>query len=322
MNVRVRLAAAVFAAVSWALAAPVMSQEYPNRPVRIVVPFAPGGSAGAQARTLAPGPGKGRQHPIVVEYKPGAGTTIGAAHVARSDPDGYTLYFAGTSHTISASLYKNLPYDPVKSFAPVSLVAIAALMLVVSPDSGIDSLKELIAQARSRPGQLTYSSSGAGGSPHLAGEQFRMLSDIKVIHVPFQGSSPALAALIGRHVDFSMQDVSALSNIKAGKVKVLAVTTARRSSMLPDTPTMMESGFEYSTPAWGGILAPAGTPAAIVQRLNAAIARTLQDPEVVEQFRVQGFDVIGGSAEEFQRFLTAEVQSYAKVVAEAGVKTN
>lgn len=295
--------------------------DFPTHVVRIIVPYAPGGSAEAQARTLAEGLSKIWNQQVIVEGKPGAGTTLGAAYVAGSAPDGYTLYLAGTSHTISPSLYSSIRYDAVKSFSPISRVATSPFILMVTPKLGVGSVADFLTLARSKPGELTYSTSGVGAGPHLAAEMMKAAAKIDVRHVPYKGSAPAMTALLGNFVQFSMGDVSALPNIKAGLLKALAVTTPKRFSQLPDVPTLAETiqkGVEVTN--WSAILAPANTPPELVDFINHSIAEALQSPEVVKSYKAQGFEPAPSTPEELRDFMTAEVVKYHGVIEEAGIK--
>lgn len=294
--------------------------DFPTHVVRIIVPYAPGGSAEAQARTLAEGLSKIWKQQVIVEDKPGAGTTLGAAYVAGSSPDGYTLYLAGTSHTISPSLYRSIRYDAVKSFSPISRVATSPFILMVNPSLGVKSVADFLALARSKPGGLTYSTSGVGAGPHLSAEMMKAAAKIDVRHVPYKGSAPAMTALLGNFVQFSMGDVSALPNIKAGLLKALAVSTPKRFSQLPDVPTLDESvqkGVEVTN--WSAILAPANTPPELVDFINHSIAKALQSPDVVKSYQAQGFDPAPSTPEELRDFMTAEVAKYHDVVEKAGI---
>jgi tripartite-type tricarboxylate transporter receptor subunit TctC len=295
--------------------------DFPTRVVRIIVPYAPGGSAEAQARTLAEGLSKIWNQQVIIEDKPGAGTTLGAAYVAGSAPDGYTLYLAGTSHTISPSLYRSIRYDAVKSFSPISRVATSPFILMVNPALGVKSVADFLALARSKPGGLTYSTSGVGAGPHLSAEMMKAAAKIDVRHVPYKGSAPAMTALLGNFVQFSMGDVSALPNIKAGLLKALAVSTPKRFSQLPDVPTLDESvqkGVEVTN--WSAILAPANTPQELVDFINRSIAKALKSPEVVKSYEAQGFDPAPSTPEELRDFMTAEVAKYHDVIEKAGIQ--
>jgi tripartite-type tricarboxylate transporter receptor subunit TctC len=303
------------------LASPSRALDFPTKVVRIVIPYAPGGSAEAQARTLAEQLTRMWDQQVIIENKPGAGTTIGAAYVASQPADGYTLYLAGTSHTVSPSLYSNLKYDAVTSFSPISRVATSPFILMVNPSLGVNTAAELLALARSKPGKLNYGTSGVGAGPHLAAEMMIAATKIDVQHVPFKGSAPAMTALLGSFVEFGMGDVSALSNVKAGSLKALAVTSPTRSPDLPDVPTFDEviaKGFEVTN--WSSILAPANTPPEIVAFLNASIGKALQSDEIKRLYQAQGFQPSPSSPDELRAFMAAEVVKYRDVLQSAGVK--
>ena len=297
-------------------------QAFPARPVKIIVPFPPGGSADAAARIVAEKTSDEWKQPVLVENKPGAGTTIAAAFVAGSAPDGHILYLTGPiSHAVSAALYKNLSYDAVKSFAAVARVATAPFILVVHPSVKASSVQELVELAKAKPGALTYASSGSGAAPHLATEMLASQTGTKFVHVPFKGTAPALVALLGAQVDFLIADVAAIPHIRAGKLRALAVTTAKRSALVPEIPTIAESGVPgFDVPSATGILAPAGTPREIVAKINASINRALVTEDVRQRLNSQGFEPAPATPEEFGVFLASEVRKYAKVVRDAGVR--
>lgn len=316
-----RLGSVLLAVVTFSgLVSNALALDYPTRVVRIIVPYAPGGSAGAQARTLADELSRIWKQQVIVEDKPGAGTTIGAAYVAGSDPDGYTLYLAGTSHTISPNLY-NIKYDPVNSFSPISRVATSPFIWLANPSLGVNSIAGFLALAKSKPGQMNYSTSGVGAGPHLAAEMMKAAAKVDVRHVPYRGSAPAMTALLGNFVEFSMGDVSALPNIKAGLLKALAVTTAKRFSELPDVPTLDETvqkGLEVTN--WSAILAPANLPPELVSFINGSIAKALQSPEVKKSFEAQGFQPAPSTPQDLRDFMKAEVAKYHDAVEKAGIK--
>jgi len=305
-----------------AAASTAVAQPFPSRPVKIIVPFPPGGSADTAARIIAEKTSEEWKQPVLVENKPGAGTTIAAAFVAGSAPDGYVLYLTGPiSHAVSAALYKNLGYDAVSSFTAVARVASAPFILVVHPSVKANSVRELIELARARPGALTYASSGSGAAPHLAAEMLASMTGTKFVHVPFKGTAPALVALLGGQVDFQIADVAAIPHVRAGKLRALAVTTARPSALVPGVPSVAESGVPgFDVPSATGILAPAETPREIVARINAAINRALATREVRQRLNAQGFEAAPATPEEFAAFLASEVRKYARIIQEAGVR--
>jgi tripartite-type tricarboxylate transporter receptor subunit TctC len=299
-----------------------LALDFPTKVVRIVVPYAPGGSAGAQARTLAEELSRIWKQQVIVEDKPGAGTTIGAAYVAGSAPDGYTLYLAGTSHTISPSLYANIKYDAVKSFSPISRLATSPFIWLVNPSLGINSIGDFIALTKSKSGQMNYATSGVGAGPHLAAEMMKAAAGIDIKHVPFRGSAPAMTALLGNFVEASMGDVSSLSSVKAGTLKALAVTTAKRFPELPDVPTLDETvGKGLDITNWSAILAPADTPPELVSFINSSIAKALQSRDVRKSFQAQGFQPSPSTSEELRDFMTAEVSKYRETIEKAGIRS-
>ncbi len=304
------------------VAGTTVAQTYPSKAVRLVVPFPPGGAAEAQARVLAHKLAEFWGQPVVIDNKPGAGTTIGAAFVAKSQPDGYTLMMAYMiSHLATPHMYRSLPYDSIKDFAPISLVGTQPLVVAVSAASKLATLGDLINATKARPDALAYATTGTGAAPHLASELFFSRASIKATHIPFKGSSPALVALLGGQVDFSFLDGSALTSIQAGKVRALAVTTAKRWSLLPDTPTIAESGFSgFDVTSSGMVIAPAGTPREIVLAINAAIAKAIASSDVRERFAAQGYDAAASTPEELARIMVDESAKYARLVQSLGIK--
>ncbi len=305
------------------LAAPMaaLAQSFPTKPIRIVIPFPPGGSADLQARTLGEKLAEVLGQPVLVEAKPGAGTTIGAAYAASQPADGHTLYFAGASLLISSSLYRNLSYHPVKSFAPVSMVANSPYYLVVKTGVPATTVQQLVELARGKPKSITYASAGNGSGSHLAGELFRMLTGVDLLHVPYKGQAPALVAIAGGEVDMLFADVAAVSLMQGGKMRGLAVTSDKRSAAFPNIPTIGEAGLPtYEMSNWGAILAPAGTPAPVVRQINAAIGRSLENPDVRQRFSAQGFDVISSTPEAVGKLLDAEFAKYSKIIQQSGMK--
>lgn len=306
------------ASLSFAL--PSHAFDFPNKYVRIIIPYAAGGSAEVQARALGEQLSRIWKQQVVIENKPGAGTTIGAAYVAGSEPDGYTLYLAGTSHAVSPSLYRDLKYDAVKSFTSISRLATSPFILLVNPALGINSVAQFVELARSKPGKLNYGTSGIGAGPHLSAEMFTSATGIDATHVPFKGSAPAMTALLGNFVDFAWGDVSALPLIKAGQLKALAVTSSERYSQLPDVPTLAETvakGYEVTN--WSAILAPPKTPPDIARFINRSIATALAMPDARRAFELQGFEVTPSTPEALQAHMEAEVKKYSDVIKKSGV---
>ena len=299
-----------------------LAQAYPNKTVRLVVPFPPGGAAEAQARVLAHKLAELWGQPVIIDNKPGAGTTIGAAFVAKAPADGYTLMMAYMiSHLATPHMYKSLPYDPLKDFAPISLIGTQPLIIAVPAASKLATLGDLIAATKGRPDALAFASTGTGAGPHLAAELFFSRASIKATHIPFKGSSPALVALLGSQVDFSFLDGSALTSIQAGKIRALAVTTAKRWTQLPDTPTIAESGFAgFDVTSSGMLIAPAGTPREIVLAIHSAVARAVASPDVRERFAAQGHDPATTTPDELARIMAEESTKYGRLVQALGIK--
>jgi tripartite-type tricarboxylate transporter receptor subunit TctC len=318
-----RVLAAVTAALVLAAAAPAVALDFPTGVVRIVVPYLPGGSAEAQARFLAAELQKQWGKPVIIENKPGAGTTIGAAYVASQKPDGTTLYIASTSHTVTPSLYKTLPYDPIQSFDQISMVSSSPFLALVKGDSEINSLADLAKLAREKPGTLSWASSGVGAGPHLSGELFKTKAGLDVVHVPFTGTPPSFNAVVGGHVTYVFGDITSLPLILSKQLKPLAVTTPKRTPLLPDVPTFAEAGFPgVEVSNWSSIIVPAGTPADICDFLNASIVKALQDPEVKSSYQKLGFVPQGSTRAELTAFMKSEMAKYADVIKRAGIQPN
>jgi tripartite-type tricarboxylate transporter receptor subunit TctC len=315
----IRSIAALVAAAAGAAAA----QTYPARPIRIIVPFAPGGNVDITARLVAPGLGEALGQPVVVENKPGAGGTIGADFVAKSPPDGYTLLMGSNStFSVAPSLYPKNPYDPLRDFAPVSMIASAPFVLVTNSAAPFNSARELVAQAKAAPGKLTMSSAGTGSSNHLVGELFQEISGARFTHVPYKGSGQALTDLMGGQVNLHFDQItSAASHIQAGKLKALMVTARERVPMLPDVPTASEAGYtSFEATNVTGLLAPAGTPRDIVDKLNAATQKVVAQPAVKEKFAGLGADAVGGAPEHFGAYIRNDLAKWTRIVKEANVK--
>ncbi len=297
--------------------------SYPNRPVRLVVPFPAGGTTDILARAVAQKLSETLGQQVIVDNRPGAGGNIGSELVARSAPDGYTLLMGTVgTHAINVSLYPKLPYDPVKDFTPIVLVAGVPNVLVVNPSLPARSVAELIAYAKANHGKLNFASSGSGTSIHLSGELFKVLTGVQMTHVPYKGSAPALTDLVGGQVQLMFDNLpSSLAFIKAGKLRALAVTSKTRAAALPDVPTMVEAGVpDFEASSWFGILAPAGTPRDIVVRINAEVARWLATPDAREKLAGQGAIAAGGAPEDFARHIASESAKWAKVVKASGAK--
>jgi tripartite-type tricarboxylate transporter receptor subunit TctC len=297
--------------------------KWPSRPVSYVVPFPAGGTTDILARIIGQKLSAALGQPVVIENKPGAGGNIGSDFVAKAKPDGYTI-LGGTisSHAINTSLYPKMPYDPVRDFAPVTLIGTNANVLIVPATSPAKSVQELIALAKAKPGTLTFASAGNGTSQHLAGELFKLLAKVDVVHVPYKGSAPAIQDVIGGQVDMMFDTtVVAGPQIRAGKVRALGVTSAKRVPAFDTVPTIAESGVPgYEIVSWQGVFAPAGTPPDVVRRLNAELVAILKMPDVRQRMDELGLDVVANTPDEFAAFQKAEIAKWAKVIREAGVK--
>jgi len=317
--------AAWSAALPWAARA---QSAWPSKPVRIVVPFAPGGTTDILARALAPELSRVFGQQFIVDNKPGAGGNVGAAEVAKSPPDGYTLLMGTVgTHGINQSLYPKLPYDPIKDFAPITLMAGVPNVLVMNPAKAtalhIETVPDLIRYAKANPGKLNMASSGNGTSIHLSGELFKTMTGTFMVHFPYKGSGPALLDLIGGTMDLMFDNLpSSLPHIRAGKLKAIAVTSSQRSTALPDVPTIAEAaklpGFDASS--WFGLLAPAGTSPAIVARIQQETAKALATPQLKERLQSQGAIPSGMPPQEFARYIAAETKKWAEVVKASGAK--
>ncbi|MFM9982234.1 MAG: Bug family tripartite tricarboxylate transporter substrate binding protein [Burkholderiales bacterium] len=302
---------------------PASAQPYPNRPLRIVVPFPPGGGTDIGTRIVAQKLQEAWGQAVIVENKPGAAGIVGTELTAKSAPDGYTFMMGNIgTHAINVSLYKKLAYDPVKDFAPVSMVADLPLLLLVHPSVPANSVKELIALAKSQPGKLNFSSSGAGGSMHVAAELFKSMTGVDMVHIPYKGGAPAVADLLSGQVALSFSTVlETIQHVKAGKVRALAVTNDHRSIALPDLPTIAEAGLPgYQSISWLALFAPAGTPKEIVNKVSAESVRILKLPDVKERLLAQGAEPIGSTPEQLAAILAADIAKYAKVIRESGYK--
>ena len=297
---------------------------YPAKPIRLIVPFAPAGSADALARTIQPALSEALGQTLVIDNRPGASSTIGTDMAAKAAPDGYTLVLVTTTHTVNPSLIAKLPFDTVKDFAPVSLVVSQPNILVVHPSVAAKSVKELVAMAKAKPGGMNFASGGNGSSPHLSGELFNIVAGTRITHIPYKGSGPGVTDLLGGHVQMMFAGPLALEqHIKSGRLRPLALADKRRSTILPDVPTMAEAGFPgVETGTWYGILAPARTPPAVVAHVQREIVRILQAADLKTRILNQGVDIVASSPAEFEKFIIAEVAKWSRVVKAAGVRAD
>ena len=318
---RVAAAAGFCAALLFWLGA--AAQSFPDRALKIVVPLS-AGAADTLSRAIAAKLTERWNQPVIVENKPGAGTTIGTDLVAKAPADGYTLLMATFSHAVNAAYYRSLPFDTLKDFAAVTLVASAPNVLEVYPGMPAKNVVELIAAAKARPGTLNFASAGNGSSSHLAGELFKSLTGVQLTHVPYKGAAPAMNDLLGGRVEMTFDPLpSSLSHIKAGKLRPLAVTTRKRSSVLPDVPTLAEAGVPgYELNGWSGLLVRSGTPPEIVRALNKEIVAIIRAPEIRDRFTALGFETVGDTPEEFQAFIEAEVAKWGDVVRKANIRAD
>jgi tripartite-type tricarboxylate transporter receptor subunit TctC len=295
---------------------------WPDRPIRLIVPFAPGGSTDAAARIIGLKVTELWGQQVLIDNRPGATGIIGSEMVAKATPDGYTVLF-GTigSHSVNVSLFK-LSYDPLKDFEPVTMTAAVGNVLVVNAKSPLKSVKDLVALARQKPGEPTFASSGIGGAPHLSGEFFALQTGTKMTHIPYKGGGPAMADLVSGNVTMSFASMtSALPFIKDGRLRPLAVSSRTRSTQLPDVPTMIEAGLpNFEVRDWQGMFLPRGTPRAIVDKLAKGVVSVLRQPDTVERFTAQGMEVIASSPDEFRTAIASEISRWAKVIKEAGIK--
>ena len=306
------------------VALPVLAQSYPSKPIRLVLPYPPGGGTDVIARPLAQKLTEQLGQQVIVDNRGGAGGNIGMEFVAKSPADGYTLLFALTAqYAVNPSLYPKLPYDPVRDYAPISLLANAPYLLVVHPALPAKSVAELVALVKARPGQLSYSSSGNGSGAHLAGEMLRSLAHVEIVHVPYKGAGPAMPDLIAGQVQLSFITYTAAGpHIKTGRLRALGVTTAKRSPTLPDLPAIGETVAGYDSAVWYGFAAPAGTPPEIVSKLNTEVLRVLAAPDFRSRITLEAVSPIGSTPEEFGSFMKSEIVRWAKVVRDSGAKVD
>jgi len=300
-----------------------LAQTYPVRPVRLIVPTTPGGSVDTLARTIAPRLSERFGHQVVVDNRSGAGGTIAAEFTARSVPDGYTLMI-GTiaSLATNVSLQQKLSYDPLRDFAPVTLVATQNLVLTVHPSVPAKNVRELVKLAKARPGQLAFASAGNGTGSHLSGELFKQLAGVDVLHIPYKGVAPALVDVISGQVSMSFPSIlTSLPQVQSGRLRALAVSGAQRSGAMPELPTMMEAGVkDYESATWYGIVAPVATPPEIVNKLNAEIAAILKQPDTRERIARDGADPVGNTPQQFGAFMKSEIEKWRKVIRAAGIQ--
>jgi tripartite-type tricarboxylate transporter receptor subunit TctC len=321
----VRIIACLLVAMAVGVPAGAGAQGYPNKPITLVVGFAAGGSADVIGRTVAHQLGEVLGQQIVVDNKPGAGGIIGAEYVTKAKPDGYTIFIGGPGpNAIAPTLYRNLPYDPIKDFAPISTVSENPNVLIVHPGLNVKSVKDLVALAKSKPGKLTYASAGNGSSQHLAGEHFKSLANVNILHVPYKGVPQGVTAVITGEADMMFSPLAnAQPLVASGKVVALGVTTPKRSPALPDVPTIAEAGVPgYEQTVWNAFFAPSGTPPEIVARLNDATRKALSDPAVRKQLQGMGVEPAASTPAELTAFVKNEVAKWGKVIRDSGATVN
>ncbi len=298
---------------------------YPSKPIRMIVPSAPGSGPDIMARAIGQKLTEALGQAIVIDDKPGAGGIIGSEAAAKAAPDGYTLIMSNAgAHTVNPSLYAKLPYDPIKDFAPVTLVALAPNILIVHPTLPVRNVKELIALAKAKPGELTFGSGGNGSTAHLSGEMFKTMAGINIVHIPFKGSPAAVIGVIAGQIALAIPNIPpALPHVRSGKLKALAVTTAKRAAGVPELPTVAESGLPgYEATAWFGVLAPAATPPQIIARLNAAIVKIAHAREMQDRLMAEGADAVGNTPEQFAQIIRNDIAKWAKVVKASGARAD
>ncbi len=318
---RTALPLLLLAACAWPALS--LAQSWPSRPIRLVVPFTPGGTTDILARVVGQKTTEALAVQVLIDNRPGAAGIIGAEAVARAKPDGYTILLATNGIlAVNASLYTKLPYDPVKDFAPITLVATVPSLLVVNPGQPIRSVKELIAVARAKPGDLRYGSSGTGGAPWMAVETLKLMAGVDIQEVPYKGAAPLTTDLIAGEIALTITGIPALiSHVRSGKLRGLAVSSAKRSAAVPDLPTIAEAGLPgYEVSTIYGLFAPAGTPGEFIAKLHAAVSNGVRQPDVMERLSAEGAEPDGGPPEELARLIRAEIPRWAKVVKASGVK--
>jgi tripartite-type tricarboxylate transporter receptor subunit TctC len=304
------------------LALPAAGQDYPTKPIRVIVPYAAGGNTDITARAVGTKLTEVLGKQIVVENRPGAGTNIGSELVVRAPADGYTLLMGGAANAVNMSLFRKPPYNTQRDLAPVVWCVQGANVLSVHPSLPVTTLKQLIALAKARPGELNFASSGIGGSNHMGGELFKMMAGVNIVHVPYKGNSPALTDAIGGHVEMIISGVPALlPHIRSGKLRAIAIGSLKRFAAIPEVPTFNEAGLPgYQSTNWFGLLAPIKTPRNIIARLNSEVDKILASPDLKKRFLTSGLEPRGGSPEHFAKFIDEEIEKYARVIKKAKVK--
>jgi len=325
MPVAIRLLLAVFLLPLLAAPSPSHGQSYPVKPIKLVVPFPPGGPLDLAGRAIGQKLQESWGQPVVVENRPGAGGNIGADVVAKSAPDGYTLVMGALStHAVNPHLFAKMPYDALKDFAPISLVAITPNVLVINPTAPFSTVPELIAYAKANPGKLSFGSGSNGSAGHLAGELFKTDAHVDMVHIPYKGGAPALQALLAGDTQLMFDNLAnSMQQVRAGKLKAVAVTTAKRSTLVPELPTLSETGLPgFDIYTWWGFMAPAGTPKEIIAKWNTDVTRILSTPEMKAFFAQQGAEPAPTTPEQFEALIKSEIPKYAKIVKDSGAKVD
>lgn len=314
----------LFSAFAACLPHGVQAQSYPAKPIRMLIGYPPGGGVDIVARQIGPKYGEQLGQPIVIDNRPGAAGNIASDLLAKAPADGYVLMMSTPSVTINPSLYAKVGFDPIRDFAPITMVGVTPLILVVHPSLPAKSVKDLVALAKARPGQLLYSSGGNGSAAHLAGELLKSVTGTSIVHVPFKGAPPSMVALIGGEVHFTFGALtSTLPHVKSGRLRMLAVTSAQRSAFVPDLPTVSEAGISgYDVTQWYGLFAPAQTPAAIIAKLNSDLIRILDLPDVKAQMAALSLEIMTGTPQQFAAFVKSELVKWAKVVKESNMRVD
>jgi tripartite-type tricarboxylate transporter receptor subunit TctC len=305
-------------------AATASAQSFPTKPIKIIVPFPAGGTVDFFARVISTKLSEALGQSVLVENRAGAGGNIAAEAVAKAAPDGYTLLMGSEIIAINTSLYSKIGYDPVKDLAPITLVGTVPNILIVHPGLPVNSVNDLIALAKKTPGKISFASTGQGTSTHLSSELFKLMANVDMLHIPYKGGPPAIADLISGQVNMMFINMpTGITHVRSGKAKIIAVSSIKRVSQLPDVPTVDQAGVKgFETSAWSGLYAPAGTPADIINRLNAEVVKILKQPSVREQLMAQGAEPVGDTPEEFSRFTLAEISKWAKIIKISGAKVD
>lgn len=324
MAIKLKTTGCLIAIIAIACGHAAIAQPYPNKPIRMIVISAPGGSTDLLSRVVGKSMTETLGQTLVLDNKPGGGGIIATEALAKAPNDGYTILMSNTAHSVLPSLHAKLPYDPIKDFAPVSLVALTHSLLLVNPSLPVKTVKELIDLARAQPGKLNYASGTTGASAHFGAELLKMMAKVNIVQVPYKGTAGQLTALIAGEVQMSFVTMpAALPHINAGRLRVLAIGSPRRSPSLPDVPTVAESGLPgFDIGAWNGILAPAGTPPAVIAKLNAAIVKMTNDPATKEHAANQGVELVSDTPQEFTAYIKAQIVRFAQVVKATGMRAD